>query len=128
QRRFDLPVLAAAEGAPFNVLHVCGADTLFEEFVDYPVQAFSWAPAPGNPTLREGHRRTGRAVLGGLPAKPEFARLTPAAVAERAWAAVADMGGRSLLLGPGCSIDPETPDPLLHAARAAILSPREGSR
>jgi uroporphyrinogen decarboxylase len=120
QRPYDLDVLKAVASAPFNVLHVCGSGVLFDEFVDYPVQAFSWALAEGNPSLRDGHRRTGRAVMGGLPAKPVIATLTPAALAERARAAVSDMDGRALLLGPDCSINPETPEALLHAARTAL--------
>jgi uroporphyrinogen decarboxylase len=117
QRPYDLPILAAAAGAPFNVLHVCGSGVLFDEFVDYPVQAISWAQAEGNPSLADGRRRSGRAVMGGLPAKPVIVTLTPAAVADRARAAVGEMDGRALLLGPDCSINPETPDALLQAAR-----------
>jgi uroporphyrinogen decarboxylase len=124
QRPHDLTVLAAAASAPFNVLHVCGAGVLFDEFLDYPVQATSWALVEDNPTLAEGRRRTGRAVMGGLPAKPLIATLTPDVVAARARAAVGAMNGRGLLLGPDCSINPDTPDALLHAARAAIASSR----
>ena len=120
QRPFDLPILAAVAGAPFNLLHVCGEDVLFEEFVDYPVTAFSWAMLPGNPSLKEGHRRTGRAVVGGLPAKPHIASMTAAALVERAKAAVGEMSGRWLVLGPDCSINPDTPEPLLHAVGAAV--------
>jgi len=117
QRPYDLQILAAAAAAPFNVLHVCGSGVLFDEFVDYPVQAISWAQAEGNPSLADGRRRSGRAVMGGLPAKPVIVTLTPDAVADRARAAVREMDGRALLLGPDCSINPEAPDALLHAAR-----------
>jgi uroporphyrinogen decarboxylase len=119
QRPYDRPVLEAAASAPFNVLHVCGAGILFDEFLDYPVQAVSWALAEGNPSLAEGRRRSGRAAMGGLPAKPQIATLAPGAVAARARAAVREMDGRGLLLGPDCSINPDTPEALLHAARAA---------
>ena len=122
QRPYDLQILAAAAAAPFNVLHVCGSDVLFDEFVDYPVQAISWAQAEGNPSLADGRRRSGRAVMGGLPAKPVIVTLTPDAVADRARAAVREMDGRALLLGPDCSINPETPDALLQAARAVLGS------
>ena len=122
QRPYDLQILAAAAAAPFNVLHVCGSGVLFDEFVDYPVQAISWAQAEGNPSLADGRRRSGRAVMGGLPAKPVIVTLTPDAVADRARAAVREMGSRALLLGPDCSINPETPDALLQAARAALGS------
>ncbi len=121
QRPYDLQILAAA-AAPFNVLHVCGGGVLFDEFVDYPVQAISWAQAKGNPSLADGRRRSGRAAMGGLPAKPVIATLTPGAVADRARAAVREMDGRALLLGPDCSINPDTPDALLLAARAALGS------
>jgi len=122
QRPYDLQILAAAATAPFNVLHVCGSGVLFDEFVDYPVQAISWAQAEGNPSLADGRRRSGRAVMGGLPAKPVIVTLTPDAVADRARAAVREMDGRALLLGPDCSINPDTPDALLQAARAALGS------
>jgi uroporphyrinogen decarboxylase len=120
QRPYDLRVLAAVASAPFTALHVCGAGVHFDEFVDYPAQAFSWALGDGNPSLREAHRRTGRAVMGGLPAKPVIASLTPAVIAERTRAALGEMNGRALLLGPDCSINPDTPEALLHAARAAL--------
>ncbi len=124
QRPFDLRVLAAVDGAPFNLLHVCGEGILFDEFSNYPVTAFSWAAVPGNPTLADGHRRTGRAAVGGFPAKPHIASATGEALAGRARQAIAEMKGRWLLLGPDCSINPETPEPLLHAAGAAAREAR----
>ena len=125
QRPHDLRILGAVENALFNLLHVCGPGTHFEQFADYPVAAFSWAPGGGNPSLSEVHRHTGRAVVGGLPAKPEIASMSAAAVAARARRAVDEMRGRALLLGPDCSINPDTPEALLHAAATVV---RSGSR
>ena len=119
QRPYDLRILAAVEAAPFNLLHVCGTGVLFDEFTDYPATAQSWATEPGNPTLAEGHRRTGRAVVGGLPAKPGIASMTAEALAERTRASLREMDGRFLLLGPDCSINPDTPEALLHAVGTA---------
>ena len=116
QRPFDLRILESVQGAPFNLLHVCGTGVHFDEFVDYPVTAFSWATVAGNPSLAEGRRRTGRAVVGGLPAKPEIASMKADEVAARARLAMAEMNGRGLLLGPDCSINPDAPEALLHAA------------
>jgi uroporphyrinogen decarboxylase len=124
QRPYDLRLLAAAADAPFNLLHVCGAGVHFDEFADYPITALSWATVAGNPTLAEAHRRTGRAVVGGLPAKPGIASMTAEALAERARAAIREMDGRWLLLGPDCSINPETSEALMHAVGAAVRSPR----
>ena len=120
QRPHDLRVLDAVAQAPFNLLHVCGPAVHFDEFADYPVTALSWALGAGNPSLAEGHRRTGRAVVGGLPAKPEIASMSETDIAARAKRAVDEMHGRALLLGPDCSINPDTPEALLHAAAAVV--------
>jgi len=119
QRPHDLRILGQVDGAPFNLLHVCGAGILFDEFVDYPATALSWATVPGNPSLSEAHRRTGRAVVGGLPAKPVIKGLPPAELEARGRHAIAEMAGRFLLLGPDCSIDPDTPEPVMDAATTA---------
>jgi uroporphyrinogen decarboxylase len=103
------------------VLHVCGEEVLFDEFLDYPVAAMSWATGPGNPSLSGGQRRTGRAVMGGLPAKPVIGILPPEDVTARGRRAVAEMGGRWLLLAPDCSINPDTPEAVMDAARTAVL-------
>ena len=116
QRPFDLRILQAVASAPFNLLHVCGDGILTDEFVDYPATAFSFALSPGNPTLSDVQQRTGRAVVGGLPAKPEIVSMTADQVADCARAAIRELNGRWLLLGPDCSINPDTPDELLHAA------------
>jgi len=121
QRPYDLRILGRVQQAPFNVLHVCGAGVLFDEFTDYPATALSWATVPGNPSLADGHRRTGRAVVGGLPAKPDIASLAPAEIEARGRRAIAEMRGRFLLLGPDCSINPDTPDDVMGAATAATL-------
>jgi uroporphyrinogen decarboxylase len=123
ERKYDLAILQAVEQAPFNVMHVCGDNVLFEEFVDHPVAAFSWAATPNNPSLSEVHRRTGRAAIGGLPAKPVFKTLTATQAREHARKAVSEMHGRWLLLGPECSIDPETPASLLRAVSGAVREP-----
>lgn len=120
QKRFDLPILEAAAEAPFNIVHMCGTGILFEDFADYPAQVLSWATVPGNPTLTEVHRRTGRAVLGGLPAKPSIKSMTREELVARAERSIAETGGRFHLLGPDCSINPDTPEPLIHAVGERI--------
>jgi uroporphyrinogen decarboxylase len=117
QRPYDLSVLAAADGAPFNVLHICGQNALFDQFENYPADAFSFALGPGNPSLAEWHRRTGKASMGGIP--NNLHGVSASAVAARARAAIDEMNGRWLLLAPGCSIEPGTRDDLLLAARDA---------
>ncbi|HKZ09067.1 MAG TPA: uroporphyrinogen decarboxylase family protein [Methylomirabilota bacterium] len=113
QRPYDVRILEAVAVAPFNLLHVCGTGIHFDEFADYPVTAFSWATVPGNPSLDTVHVRTGKAVVGGLPAKPEIASMKAEELVRRARRAIEEMSGRWLLLGPDCSINPETPEALM---------------
>ena len=124
QRPYDLRVLDAVPTALFNLLHVCGAGIHFDEFADYPVTAFSWAAVPGNPSLETVHACTGKAVVGGLPAKPEIASMEADELVRRGRRAIDEMHGRWLLLGPDCSINPDTPEPLLEAVAAAVRADR----
>jgi hypothetical protein len=43
---------------------------------------------------------------------------------ERARPAIGEMEGRWLLLGPDCSINPDTPEALMHAVGAAVRASR----
>ncbi|WP_378946667.1 uroporphyrinogen decarboxylase family protein [Mesorhizobium sp. ANAO-SY3R2] len=119
QHQFDLPILDAVKEAPFNILHVCGNNTRFDDFIDYPVSVFSWATTPGNPSLNEVRERTGRAVLGGLPGRP-LAEMTVEALVERTRQSIGATGGRHHLLGPDCSLHPGTPIELLQAVAGAV--------
>jgi uroporphyrinogen decarboxylase len=120
QRPFDMRILAIAGNLPFNVMHVCGQDALFDAFSDYPVAAFSWAAGSTNPTLSDGHRRTSNASMGGIP--NVLKGLDAPSVAQRVGAAIDEMGGRWLVLAPDCSIDQATPEELLEAATLAARS------
>src|SRR5690606_7974006 len=61
----DLTILNAVRDAPFNMLHLCGDAVYFDIFADYPIDVFSYATGPSNPTLPELAARTGKAVAGG---------------------------------------------------------------
>ena len=118
--RYDEIVLGAVADAPFNVMHVCGDAVHFDLVAEYRVAAFNWALSRDNPTLSEGERRTGRAVVGGVSIKPRDLELTADDVAAEVRAAIADTGGRHFLLGPGCSSSPEKADAIFAAAARAV--------
>ena len=105
-------------GAWFNVLHLCGSELNFEIGTALPVQAVSWdVHATGNPSLSEGREITGRAVLGGVGRKSTLLTGPPSAVEAEVEAAIADTGGKGLIIGPGCSVPPEAPEANLDAMR-----------
>jgi uroporphyrinogen decarboxylase len=120
-RPFDLRLLAAAEGAPFNVLHVCKPRNLLFELGDYPVSAFSYdATHPTNPPLDQALARLPGAVMGGISHEEALQESSPDAVLKEFRKGMEWTGGRRWLVAPGCSIPPATPAANLKAVRSAV--------
>lgn len=115
QAPFDKQILGAASEGCFNIMHMCGDQILADSFVEYPVDVFSWATTSGNPSLTEMHNKTGKAVLGGLPGKPSIGSMSIETLKEKAARSLAEMQGRFHLLGPDCSINPDTAEALIAA-------------
>jgi uroporphyrinogen decarboxylase len=116
-RPFDQSILAQTQGATFNILHLCGEEIYFADFRDYSASAVNWALGDGNPTMAEAKSLTDKALLGGVSAKPQFAELTPDQVAQQVRTALDETGGRHVLVGPGCSVNPGSPSANYQAAR-----------
>jgi uroporphyrinogen decarboxylase len=122
-RPYDLRVLAAVTGAPFNVLHVCRPNNMLAALLDYPVAAVNWAMhAPGNAPLAEIQQKTGKAVMGGVDERHALLSGSPDDVRAQVNEALRQTGGRCFLLAPGCSIAPNTPTDNLRAAVEAARS------
>ena len=113
----DLRVLEALPTqAWFNVLHLCGSNLNFDLARKLPAQAISWSVHnQGNPSLSEGRERTGRAVMGGVGQRTPLLGDAARKVEQEVRAAVADTGGRGLLVAPGCSVPPWARDAGLKA-------------
>ncbi len=122
-RPYDLRLLAAVAGAPFNVLHVCKRRNLLFECADYPVAAFSWAATdPLNPSLADALPRLAGAVMGGITHDDSLVRASSDEVVEEYRRALEQTKGRRWLAAPGCSIPPATPAAHLRAVRDAVDS------
>lgn len=119
----DVRVLEALPAeAWFNVLHLCGSNLHFDLAGRMPgIQAVSWSVHNrGNPSLPEGRKRSGRAVMGGLAQRTTLARGRPEEVIEQAREALRATDGRGFLLAPGCSVPPAArQENLLAMMRAA---------
>jgi uroporphyrinogen decarboxylase len=119
-RPYDLRVLRAAAGAPFNILHVCRSHNMLRKLLDYPAQAVNWATAdPTNPQIGEVWRQWHRPVIGGIDHLHTLRSGPPEAVQAEVRQAV-EQTRQGLLIGPGCSISPHTPEANLRAARQAV--------
>ena len=120
-RALDLRLLAAARGAPFNVLHVCKRRNLLLELADYPVAAFSYdATDTTNPSLTEALARLPGAVMGGISQEDALQQPTPERLEAEVERGFEASGGRRWLVAPGCSIPPTTAPAQLDAVRRAV--------
>ncbi len=120
--QYDLEFLDAIKSrSKFNILHNCGSHIYFDQLSTYPVQALSWGDTlEGNPDLREGKMRSGKAVMGGISEQTTLKSGSAVQVQEEVAHALELTGGRHFLLAPGCAVPPETPAKNLAAIRRAL--------
>ncbi|HSS61494.1 MAG TPA: uroporphyrinogen decarboxylase family protein, partial [Candidatus Limnocylindrales bacterium] len=110
-------------GAWFKVLHLCGSNLNFGLARDLPSDAVSWSiHNQGNPSLAEGRDIAGRAVMGGLSQRATLIYGPPPRIEDEARRAVAETGGRGLLLAPGCSVPPHVRNANLAAMVTAVAA------
>src|SRR6266852_2404489 len=110
-------------GAWFNVAHLCGSNLHFGLARDLPAQAISWSVHnQGNPTLAEGRRLSGKAVMGGLGQRSTLLYGPPSEIESEVRRVVGETGGRGLLVAPGCSVPPRTREANLAAMAAAMAT------
>lgn len=119
-RPYDLRVLAAAQGAWFNLLHLHGSEVMFDLLADYPVQAINWHDRETSPSLSEALGRFPGALCGGLRQWETMVRGTPERVRAEAAEAIRQTGGRRFILGTGCVTPIVAPTSNLRAARQAV--------
>ena len=72
------------------------------------------------PSLAEAMGQVSQALVGGLDERGSMITDSPEAVRAQVHDAIAQCGGRRLLVGPGCVVDLRVPDANLAAARAAV--------
>ncbi len=123
--RWDAPyarrVLEAVRGASVaTLLHLHGLDVFFDALTTLPAHAVNWHDRLTKPTLAEGARRFGGALAGGLGEAGALLAGPPDAVAAEARDAIAQTGGRGLIVTPGCVLPLAVPDAHLAAAVDAV--------
>jgi uroporphyrinogen decarboxylase len=127
-RELVLPIdVAVLERLPreawFNAVHLCGSHLNFGLSRDLPTQVVSWSTHnQGNPSLSEGRTISGKPVMGGLGQRGTLIYGPPAEVEAEARSAIAETGGRGLLLAPGCSVPPRARDVNLAAMVTAVAA------
>lgn len=115
---FDRAVLEAAHGL-VRIGHVHGYALAFDRVRDYPVEAFNWSHRHVEPSLAQAREITDRALIGGID-ELAFASQTLGEAELGVRRAVAEAGRAGLIIGPGCTVPPDTPARLLHGVRRVV--------
>jgi uroporphyrinogen decarboxylase len=120
-RPADLKILAGAERAVFNMLHVCGQAVNFSRFAEYPVHAVNWADRYAGPPLAAVATTMRPAICGGLDNLGTLTSGTPEDCQREVADAIRQVAPRPLIVAPGCTFDPDTvPAANLDAVRRAV--------
>ena len=120
---YDLKILDSLddnEGAWFTILHLHGANPLFNLANEYSVDAVNWHDRETPPDLAEALGRTQRALAAGIARNGVFAGDDPEAAADEVRDAIARAGGRRLIVAPGCVVPWNSRSETLRAARMAV--------
>jgi uroporphyrinogen decarboxylase len=108
QKPYDLDLLTAAEGM-VRILHVHGAGIDLSRVADYPYDVLSVSDRlPGNPTLAELRRLTGKCLMGGID-ETKVQERSLALIGDEIDDAIAQAGRQRLILSPGCTVPSFTP-------------------
>jgi uroporphyrinogen decarboxylase len=121
---YDRRVLDSVRGrSKLTIVHCHGDQLMFDRLARLPGHAWNWDDRATPPTLAEGRARVPGAVIGGLNQWKTLRDGTPEAAAAEAQEAVAQTGGVGLIVGPGCVLPMQTPDPNVAAVIKTLGGP-----
>jgi len=134
---YDLQVIDAYKDQTyFNVAHIHGDNGMFELIAGYPVNCINWHDRWSSPGLAEARKLTNKCLLGGIREVPYYdengSRIrgsllndgTVDEVERHVREAIDSVGGKGLILGPGCVADQKVPERNLYALRRAVHTER----
>ena len=119
-RRYDLAILEQKGGLWLNVLHLHGANVMFDQFLDYPIEIVNWHDRETWPSLIEAKGRHPGVLCGGLRRWETMVLGSPQEVKEEALDALHATGGVRFVLGTGCVTPTTAPHGNLLAARQVV--------
>ena len=111
EKKQDLQTLDSVKDKTlFSLLHVCGEDRLlFDELLEYPVDAFNWDDQlKGTPSFEEIREKTDKMLVGGLNRKTDFKgedrEKIKRTIVRRIREAI-KQGGENIMISGGCAWD-----------------------
>lgn len=119
-RRYDLQALAAAEQGWFNTLHIHGRKILFDELLDYPVQALNWHDCHEYPPVRRARSMTDKCIIGGVDEEGAIVSGNAFDVIEEVANFLRETEVRGVMVGPGCTTIANPPDNNVMSLRLVV--------
>ena len=116
----DLAILEGASAGSFNIVHVHGMDTDFDNFIDYPAHAINWADRTAGPSIAEAKTKLDHCLVAGVDHLGTIAAGSPDEIRAEVRDAIAQSGGRRFILGPGCSVPNDIDRSRLRVMREAV--------
>jgi uroporphyrinogen decarboxylase len=117
---YDRRILEAVGDCWFNLAHLHGRDGMFDLVSQYPMQALNWHDQESGPSLSEGQARFRGAVCGGLEHWEHLLRGEPGQIRDLVRDAVAQTGGKRVIVSTGCVAPVNAPFSNLRAVREAV--------
>ncbi|NCB73781.1 MAG: uroporphyrinogen decarboxylase [Clostridia bacterium] len=115
----------------FNVVHIHGANIMFDTVSKYPCNVINWHDRYTEPSLAEAREKCSKVFMGGLREIPTIvgsklhyesvlAQEDSNYIKNHVKEAIAMVDGKGLIVGPGCVVDPRASDENLRAVREAV--------
>ena len=126
-RPYDLQLLEAMGDARFNMLHVCQANNMVLDLLDYPAHVINWDWLDEtNPLPKEVLEKCDKVIAGGIDREAP-ARDNTGRVISEAGAAITYLPPHRLILAGACTISVDSRDENLLAVRRAVdtMAPAE---
>jgi uroporphyrinogen decarboxylase len=83
---------------------------MFDQVLDYPVQALNYHDREAGPPLGAMRARTNKCLIGGIGQNTTLVRGTPKEVNAQVKEAWEQVNRRGLILGPGCVASRSAPE------------------
>ena len=100
---YDRRVLDALAGeSRFTMLHLHGNDVMFDQLLAYPANMANWHDRRGELSLADATSRFPGLLVGGLNEDVTLPNGPIAAIKAEVRDAIAQTGGRRLMIAPGC--------------------------
>ncbi|WP_286974558.1 uroporphyrinogen decarboxylase family protein [Acetomicrobium sp. UBA5826] len=123
-KKYDFEIFDSLKGKSwFNILHLHGSNVMFKESADYPVQALNWHDGDDGPSMDEARNMSQKCFCCGLS---HLNTLLKKDAMDEIGQHVMDTWNhndhRGVILGPGCVVDPKTPEENLYHVRDCVYA------